>query len=114
MAARIVIPLVALGLMLMAAVASRAPDGRATAPESKYAMDLRARKSTEPEFTKDTKKFGVEVYTDGPSTDGIHICEVGALSVVNSKLFKVADGKVKEPLWQHGLTLNVRPAGEKN
>lgn len=114
MTGRILFPFLLLGLLLTAAAASRAQDAKAKDPDSKYAMDLRARKSTEPEFTKDTRKFGVEIYTDGPSGDGIHISDVGALSVVPAKLFKAGDGKVKEPLWQHGLTLNVRPAGEKS
>ncbi|MFO0879689.1 MAG: hypothetical protein U0840_20270 [Gemmataceae bacterium] len=114
MSGRILIPVGVLTLALLGPALSPAQDGKAKDPESKYAMDLRARKSTEPEFTKDTRKYGVEIYTDGPTGDGIHLSEVGAISVVPSKLFKAGDGKAKEPLWQHGLTLNVRPAGEKS
>lgn len=113
MSRRILIPCVVLSMILLGTVGSRAQDGKAKDPESRYAMDLRARKSNEPEFTKDTKKFGVEVYTDGHTSDGIHVTEVGSISVVPSKLFKAGDGKAKEPLWQHGLTLNIRPAGVK-
>src|SRR5262245_43143170 len=114
MSRRILVGPVALGLLLAGALASPAEEGKAGDPDSKYAMDLRARKSTEPEFTKDTKKYGVEVYTDGHNRDGIYISERGSLSVVPARLFKAEGGKVKDPLWQHGLTLNVRPAGEKS
>jgi hypothetical protein len=114
MSKRILFPLLVLGLLLSGTVLSRGQEGKAKDPDSKYAMDLRARKWNEPEFTKDTKKYGVEIYTDGPTSDGIHISEVGGVSVLSSKLFKVEGGKAKEPLWQHGLTLTVRPAGEKN
>lgn len=106
MAIRTLIPLAALGLALL--------QGGSKDPVSKYGLDLRARKATEPEFTKDTRKYGVEVYADGASADGLHLSEVGSLAVVPAKLFSAGDGKSKEPLWQHGLALNVRPAGEKD
>jgi hypothetical protein len=113
MSTRILAPVLLLALLVPAAL-SRAQDGKAKDPQSKYAMDLRARKSVEPEFTKDTKKYGVEIYTDGYTSDGIHMSETASLSVVAAKQFKAGEGKAKEPLWQHGLTLNVRPAGEKS
>lgn len=106
MVTRILIPLAALGLALA--------QGGGKDPESKYGLDLRARKATEPEFTKDTRKFGVEVYADGATGDGLFVSEVGSLAAVPAKLFRPDDGKSKEPLWQHGLALNVRPVGEKN
>jgi hypothetical protein len=114
MSRRILVPLAALGLFLAGTLVSRGQEGKAKDPDSKYAMDLRARKAGEPEFTKDTRKYGVEAYADGHSGDGIYISETGSLSVIGAKLFKGGDGKAKEPLWQHGLTLNVRPAGEKS
>lgn len=112
MSNRILLPLVGLSLLLTAVTASRAQDGKAKDPDSKYAMDLRARKAGEEDFTKETKKYGVEVYTDGPSGDALFLGESGSLTAVPAKLFK-ADPKVKEPLFRHGLALKVRPAGEK-
>jgi hypothetical protein len=106
MAIRTLIPLAALALTLL--------QGGAKDPVSKYGLDLRARKATEPEFTRETRKFGVEVYADGASGDGLFVSETGALAAVPAKLFAAGDGKAKEPLWQHGLALNVRPAGEKD
>ncbi|MFO0844694.1 MAG: hypothetical protein U0797_20240 [Gemmataceae bacterium] len=105
MATRILIPLAALALALA--------QGGGKGPESQYGLDLRARKASEPEFTKDTRKFGVEVYADGATGDGLFVSEVGTLAAVPAKLFRPDDGKSKEPLWQHGLSLTVRPAGEK-
>lgn len=109
-----IVPLLALPVLFTLAVASAAQDGKAKNPEIKYAMDLRARKSTQAQFDKDTKKYGIEVYTDGHTSDGIYLSDPGSLSVISAKLFKPGDGKAKEPLWQHGLTLTVRPAGEKS
>lgn len=81
-------------------------------PVSRYAMDLRARNSTQVDFDKDTAKFGIEVYTDGYTSDAIYVSDYGALASVGSKSFKSGEGK--EPLWRHGLTLTARKAGEKD
>ena len=114
MTRRILISLAVLALLLTSRLAGLAQDTKTKDPESKHAVDLRARKATEPDFTKDTKRFGVEVYTDGPSGDAIYIGETGTLSVMAAKQFKAGDGKGKDPLWQHGLTLSVRSVGEKD
>ncbi len=111
MTGRILIPLAALAVLLTGAALSHG-QGSGEA-ECRYGIDLRARKATEPEFTKETRKFGVEVYTFGQGGDALHLSEVGSVAVVPGKLFKAED-KWKEPLWQHGLTLNVRPVGEKD
>jgi hypothetical protein len=81
-------------------------------PVSRYAMDLRARNSTQVDFDKDTAKFGIEVYTDGYTSDALYVSDYGALASVGSKSFKSGEGK--EPLWRHGLTLTARKAGEKD
>jgi hypothetical protein len=81
-------------------------------PVSRYAMDLRVRNSTQVDFDKDTAKFGIEVYTDGYTSDAIYVSDYGALASVDSKSFKSGEGK--EPLWRHGLTLTARKAGEKD
>ncbi|MGL4552506.1 MAG: hypothetical protein ACRC33_15135 [Gemmataceae bacterium] len=100
------------GLTLLAAgLDALAQDGKD--PVSRYAMDLRCRTATQADFDKDTKKFGVEVYTDGHSADGLYVADTGSLAAVGSKAFKAGDGKGKEPLWRHGLTLTARKAGDK-
>src|SRR5262245_515194 len=112
MSKRIFLPLAAFTLALAVAPGSPGQDGKAKDPECKYAPDLRARKSTEPAFSAETRKFGVEVFIDGHTSDALHLCETGSVAVVPAKLFKAGEGKAKGPLWQHGLTLNARPASE--
>lgn len=92
------------------ALLSRAAEEKAKDPESQYALDLRARKYTEADFNKDTRKFGVEIYKDGESGDGLYVSETGSLSAVPAKAFK--GGESKAPVWRHGLNLKARLAGE--
>lgn len=106
--------LAALALVTALRLTGYAQENKTKDPESRYALDLRARRASEPDFTKDTKKFGVEIYTDGNTSDAYYLCESGALSMMSTKLFKPGDGKGKEPLWQHGLTLKARAAGAKD
>jgi len=100
----------ALALAVSAAGTATAQDSKAKDPVSQYALDLRARKHNEADFNKDTRTFGVEVYTDGESNDGLYISETGSLALVPSKQFKGGDSK--KPVWRHGLSLKARPAGE--
>lgn len=104
-----------LGFMCCLACITTKLPGQATDssdPVSKYALDLRVRKATEPGFTKETRKFGVEIYQEGKSGDGIYLGETGSIAVIPSRSFKLGQEKVKEPTWLNGLNLNVRPAGE--
>jgi hypothetical protein len=100
------------GLLLVAGLTARAQD-KDKAPEWKHALELRVRKAGEEDFTKDTKKYGVEVYVDPNGSAGVHISETGSVAVIPGKLFKPAEGKLKDPLWRHGLALAARKAGEK-
>ena len=111
---RFLIPLAVFALLLSSRIDSLAQDTKTKDPESKHAIDLRARKSTESEFTKETKRFGVEVYTDGNNGDAIHISETGSISVMGAKQFKAGGAKTTDPLLQHGLTLSARAVGEKD
>src|SRR4051812_38886832 len=106
--------LLALAVLALGGFESRAQDGKPKDPISQYAMDLRCRKSTEEDFGKDTRKYGVEIYADGNTSDGIYVTETGAVGVIGSKSFKAGDGKGKELAWRHGLTLTARKAGEKD
>jgi hypothetical protein len=110
MSKRIILPLAGLAFGLMLAGPASSP---AQAPEWKHALELRVRKATEDDFSKDTQKFGLEVYLDPNGSHGIHIAENGSIAVMSGKAFKPATGKVKPPLWQHGLTLAARKADEK-
>ncbi len=106
------IPLLALAVIAAACLSQRESRAQEKVkdPVSQYAVDLRARKSTEPEFGKDTRKYGVEIYQDGENSNGIYLSETGSIAVVPAKGFKSGDSK--DPLWRHGLNLQARPAGE--
>ncbi|HEX3150775.1 MAG TPA: hypothetical protein VHR66_22040 [Gemmataceae bacterium] len=54
----------------------------AKGPKWTHGLMLRARKGDEPDFSKDTKKFGVEVFVDENNGNLIYISETGSISVV--------------------------------
>jgi hypothetical protein len=76
-----------------------------------HALDLRARRHNEADFTKATRKYGVEAYADGKSKDGLYISEAGSIAVVPARSFKPND-KARGPVWRHGLSLTARPGGK--
>ena len=49
-------------------------------PDWKYGLDLPARKAGEAEFTKTTKRYGIEVFLDENNNSLIYICETGSLT----------------------------------
>ena len=51
-------------------------------PEWQHGLMLRARKGEEADFTKDTKKYGVEVFVDANNGNLIYISETGSIAVV--------------------------------
>jgi hypothetical protein len=110
---RLLVLILGLSLVLSAGMNSRAQDSKVKDPESKHGLALKARKATEEEFGKDTRRYGVEVYLDQNNGNGLYVSETGSIASVPAKLFKAGDGKGKEPLWRHGLKLTARPAGEK-
>jgi hypothetical protein len=102
--------------LLVAAAALPGPPACAQKPKSPhwaYAFDLASRKLTEPEFTKDTQKFGVEVFRDANNGLGVYLTQVGSLAVVGdfaNVQTPLRDSKAPE--WVAGLDLKARPAGE--
>ena len=54
-------------------------------PDWKHGMELRVRKAGEPDFNKDTKKYGIEVFVDKNNGNLIYITETGAIAVVQDK-----------------------------
>ena len=87
----------------------------AKSPKWTHGLMLRARKGDEGDFTKDTKKYGIEVFVDENNGNLIYITESGALAVAAplNKDLKAPTISVKEPAWTHGLNLSVRKSGEK-
>jgi hypothetical protein len=89
--------------------------GDSKAPDWLHGLDLACRKSNEPSFSKDTRKFGVEVFHDITTGNLIFISETGQLAVTAApKSLKAPTPNVKEPTWTHGLNLKVRKHGEKD
>jgi hypothetical protein len=90
------------------------PDKTDKAPDWLHGLDLSCRRFNENDFTKDTKKWGVEVFRDENNGNLIYICESGAIAVVPGKKdLKAPTPNVKEPVWMHGLNLAAREYGEK-
>lgn len=85
-------------------------DAKTKSPEWKLAMELPARKAAEKEITKDTKRFGVEVFLDPFTNHLIFIAETGSIAVVPGTSM-VAE-KVKDPVSKSAMSLAVRKAGE--
>jgi len=51
-------------------------------PNWTHGLLLRVRKADEPDFNKDTKKVGVEVFVDENNGNVIYISETGSIAVV--------------------------------
>jgi hypothetical protein len=114
MSRRILTPLLALpGLLLAAALHAPAQEGGGKEPTIKYALELRVRKAGEGDFGKTTRRYGVECYVDGHNGNGLYLSDTGSVSAVSAKLFKGPEGKIKEPVFLHGLTLAARKPTEK-
>lgn len=61
------------------------PFGQAQQPKGPrwlHGLDLRVRRGGEADFTKDTKKYGVEVFRDENNDNLIYLSETGSIAVV--------------------------------
>ena len=89
-------------------------DAKVKAPEWSHGMELRARKAGEKEFTKDTRKYGIEVFVDANNGNYLYLCETGAMDCVAGKVGTAKPPKdpVKTPDWKNAMELRVRKAGE--
>jgi hypothetical protein len=91
MSPRTTIGLIALVCFLLGMVVGgqvpfvHAQAGKAKDPSWIYGLNLKARKSTEEDFTKDTKKYGIEVFKDENTNNLIYISETGSIAVVPAK-----------------------------
>jgi hypothetical protein len=75
----------ALGLLSSPQLPAWAQGGKAKDPDSLWGMSLKVRKDDEKDFTKDTLKFGVEVYKDANNGNLIYITQTGGIAVVPQK-----------------------------
>ena len=78
------------------------------APTALYGLTLRVRKADEPDFTKDTRKYGVEVFRDENTGGLIYVSEAGAVATAPAPE-RVMTGKGVR--WLHAMTLKARPGG---
>ncbi len=78
--------------------------GTTKTAEWQFAHDMRARKADEDKFTKETTKYGVEVFLDTGSGKLIYITQTGGLALGGQP----ATAKDKNPVWHHALLLKVR------
>jgi hypothetical protein len=79
-----------------------------------HGMNLKVRKPGDKNFDKDTKKYGVDVFEDSNNGTVIYLSETGAIAVAPRDLVNKDTSAGKEPDWQHGMTLSVRAAAEKD
>ena len=89
------------------AVIDAGEPGATKKAEWQFAHDMRARKADEDKFTKDTTKYGVEVFLDTGSGKLVYISQTGGLA-----LGITAAAKDKGPVWHHALLLKVRGPNE--
>jgi hypothetical protein len=82
----------------------------------KHGMELAARKADEKAFSKDTKRYGVEVFFDPYAGAVLYVSETGAIAAVPASLSGLpeAGAKVKPPEWKHAMVLACRKAGESD
>lgn len=62
-----------------------AADNKVKAPTWMHGFNVKSRKSTEYDFNKDTKKYGVEVYKDEENGNLIYVSETGSIAVLPGK-----------------------------
>jgi hypothetical protein len=88
--------------------------GEGKAPAWLHGLDVQCRKSNEPAFSKDTRKYGVEVFHDVTTGMLLFICETGHLAVAPAKEGLIAPtSKPSDPKLTHGLNVRCRKFGEK-
>jgi len=99
------------GDITQAPAANVVPDVKSKTPTWVHGIEFKVRKGGENDFTKDTKKYGVEVFKDENTGYFIYISETGSIAQAPAAP-KPADGKTKAPTWMHGLEFRVRKANE--
>jgi hypothetical protein len=103
------------GALAVVPAGEAAEPGKDKGPEWLHGLDLHVRKVGEKDFTKATRKLGVEMFRDGNNDNVIIITEVGNIAVLPGKKgLKGPTTNPRDPRFLHGLDLQVRQAGEKD
>jgi hypothetical protein len=87
---------------------AQAPTGEVGADrkcEWKTAHDLAVRKAGEAEFTKNTRKWGVELFQDRATNRLLYVCESGSIMLAPVPAGLITTGG---PKWHHALEPKVR------
>lgn len=101
------------GVMFAEPPAGAVGDGKN--PVWQYGLILKCRKPEEAGFTKDTKRFGVEVFKDDNTGGLVYVTEDGGLAAGGPAPAKAPEeGKVAAPKSLYGLVVRVRKADELN
>jgi hypothetical protein len=101
------------GAIAVIAEAAESKD-KEKAPSWLHGLDLAVRKADEPAFTKDTKKYGVEVFRDEANGNLVFVCETGSLAVApGGEKLPAPTVNPKEPTWSHGWNVKARKYQEK-
>ena len=79
-----------------------------------HALIVKVRGAKEKDFTKDTKKFGVEVFKDGNTGGLIYLSETASIATSPAPPTAPAADSVKAPKALYGLTMRCRKADEKD
>ena len=86
--------------------------GTNKSPAWHHALIVKVRAAKEQDFTKDTKKFGVEVFKDGNTGGLIYVCETASIAAAPAPPTAPAAEGVKAPKALYGLTMRCRKADE--
>jgi hypothetical protein len=101
------------GAVAVIAEAAESKD-KEKAPSWLHGLDLAVRKAEEPTFTKDTKRFGVEVFRDEANGNLVFVCETGSIAVApGGEKLPAPTVNPKEPTWSHGWNVKARKYQEK-
>jgi hypothetical protein len=79
-----------------------------------HGLKLKARKAAEADFTKDTTKYGIEVFKDENTGLLIYVTETGSIAVVKPTGSAAPSTEVKAPEWSHCLVLKCRKGNQEN
>jgi len=92
-----------------------APIGEGKNPIWQYGLILKCRKPEEAGFTKDTKRFGLDIFKDENTGGLVYAIEDGGLAAGGPAPAKAPEeGKVAAPKSLYGLVVRVRKADEAN